>query len=301
MDDPRPVCYVYCMTGSPPASGARPAFGYTATEVARLLALPPSRIHSWVRAGFVEPRRGARNELRFSFPDLVVLRAAKTLADQVPPRRVLRALQRVRRQLPQGRGLAGIRFSVEGGDIVVHHGGVAWEPESGQARLDFDAAPATGTAALSPRVPAAPAAEPAELDAEAWFERGCETEAGDAAQARDAYRRALELDPGYFDARVNLGRLLHEAGEVAAAEANYRLALGARPGDATASFNLGVALEDLRRPAEAVQAYEKALDADPDYADAHYNLAHLHELLGRPRNALRHLQQYRQLVNDGGA
>lgn len=301
MDDPRRLCYVYGMSGSVPASAAGPGLGYTATEVARLLEVPASRVHSWVRAGFVEPRRGARHELRFSFPDLVVLRAAKTLADQVPPRRVRRALQRVREQLPTGRGLAGVRFSVQGEDIVVHDGGVAWEPESGQARLDFDAPVVGRTAALPGRRPALPAATPSEPDAEAWFERGCETEAVDPAEARDAYRRALELDPAHFDARVNLGRLLHEAGEVAAAEANYRLALGSRPGDATASFNLGVALEDLRRLAEAAHAYETALHADPDYADAHYNLAHLHEQLGRPRDALRHLQQYRNLTGERGA
>lgn len=303
MDVARAVCYVSSMTGTPPASAARPAFGYTATEVARLLGVSPSRIHSWVRAGFVTPRRGARNELRFSFPELVVLRAAKALADQVPPRRVLRALQHVRRQLPQGRGLAGVRFTVQGDEIVVHDGGATWEPESGQARFDFDAAPAGRTAPIATRTavrPAVPPPAPAP-DAEAWFERGCETEAGDPAAARDAYRRALELDPAHFDARVNLGRLLHEAGEIGAAEANYRLALGVRPGDATAAFNLGVALEDLRRPTEATHAYETALAADPDYADAHYNLAHLYEQLGRPRHALRHLQQYRSLTGERGA
>lgn len=290
------------MTGTPHASAARPAFGYTATEVARLLGVPPSRIHAWVRAGFVTPQRGVRNELRFSFPELVVLRAAKALADQVPPRRALRALQRVRQQLPQGRGLAGVRFTVQGDDIVVHDGGAAWEPESGQARFEFDAAPADRTPRLASRPLALPAAgAPPAPDAEAWFERGCETESVDAAEARDAYRRALELDPSHFDARVNLGRLLHEAGEVAAAEANYRLALAVRPGDATAAFNLGVALEDLHRHTEAAGAYETALAADPEYADAHYNLAHLCEQLGRPHHALRHWQQYRSLTGERGA
>jgi len=302
MDVARAVCYVYRMTETPSASIVRPASGYTATEVARWLGVPPSRIHAWVRAGFVTPQRGVRNELRFSFPELVVLRAAKTLADQVPPRRALRALQRVRRQLPHGRGLAGVRFTVQGDEIVVHDGGTAWEPESGQARFDFDAAPpGRATRAASQPVALPAAGTPAAPDAEAWFERGCETEAVDPAEARDAYRRALELDPSHVDARVNLGRLLHEAGEVAAAEANYRLALGVRPGDATAAFNLGVALEDLQRPAEAAGAYETALAADPAYADAHYNLAHLCEQLGRPRHALRHWQQYRSLTGERGA
>jgi tetratricopeptide (TPR) repeat protein len=284
-------------------AAAPPGFaaGYTATEAARSLGLTVAQIHSWVRAGFLEPRRGPRSEYRFTFQDLVVLRAARDLAAQLPARRVKRALRRLREQLPQGRGLAGVRITVEGDDVVVRDGGAAWKPVSGQALLALDVT--AGAAAVAPlanrQAGSAPAVE-REPGAEDWFELGLELETCDSLQARDAYRRTLELDPGHFDARVNLGRLLHEAGELASAEANYRLALRTRPGDPTASFNLGVALEDLRRPNEAVRAYEQALDADPEYADAHYNLAQLHERLGHPRNALRHLQTYRALVDRGG-
>ena len=41
----------------------------------------------------------------------------------------------------------------------------------------------------------------------------------------DVYRRALGMNPDHVDARVNLGRLLHEDGEIDAAEAEYRQAL----------------------------------------------------------------------------
>ena len=81
--------------------------------------------------------------------------------------------------------------------------------------------------------------------AEGWYERGCDLEEPAPAEARAAYRRALELAPEHPDAHVNLGRLLHEAGDPAAA--HYRSALAARAGDATAEFNLGVALEDLEQ------------------------------------------------------
>jgi tetratricopeptide (TPR) repeat protein len=286
------LCYQRFM--EPPQAartGARTAFasGYTTTDVGRLLGLSPVQIRAWVRAGCVEPRRGPRSEYRFSFQDLVVLRTARELMAHVPARRVTRALKRLRRQLPRGRGLAGVRLTAEGDDIVVREGGKAWEPESGQA-LAADVAPLARQSARDAQQ------VEQDLQAEDWYDLACEMEAIDPAQARDAYRRALELDPEHFDARVNLGRLLHEAGELAAAEANYRLALRLRPEDATAAFNLGVALEDLRRPAEALRAYERAIASDPHYADAHYNLAHLYEALGRPRNALRHLQAYRSLV-----
>ncbi len=278
-----------------------PARGYTASEAARLLEISVGEIHSWVRSDVVAPGRGPRNEYRFSFQDLVVLRAARSLASELPARRVKRALRRLRAQLPHGRGLAGVRLAVEGEEIVVRDGQVAWEPESGQAVLDFGAPRLVpGVAVLPARGAAASPGGRTEIDAESWFDLGCELESENTGQARDAYRRALELDPEHFDARINLGRLLHESGEFSAAEANYRLALRTRPGDATASFNLGVALEDQRRPAEALQAYEQAIATDPRYADAHYNLSQLYERLGRPTEALRHLQTYRALIEDHG-
>jgi tetratricopeptide (TPR) repeat protein len=282
--------------------GARPArrhfaAGYTAVEAARIVGLPESRIRTLARAGVLEPRRGRRGEHRFTFHDLVVLRAARDLLQRFTVRRVQRALLRLRDQLPRGRGLAGARIVAAGDDIVVQAGGAAWEPETGQRVLGFAVADlAHAVAPLVRRAARAARQVEPDLDAEEWFALGCEMEACDAASARDAYRRTLELDPAHFDARVNLGRLLHEAGEVAAAEANYQLALRLRPHDPTAAFNLGVALEDLHRPAEALRAYERAVESDPACADAHYNLAHLYEILGRPRHALRHLQTYRALV-----
>src|SRR2546426_5976315 len=55
--------------------------GYTTKEVARLLGLSPAQIRSYTRAAFLSPARaaGGRGELRFSFQDLVLLRAAKGL------------------------------------------------------------------------------------------------------------------------------------------------------------------------------------------------------------------------------
>jgi tetratricopeptide (TPR) repeat protein len=272
------------------------ATGYGTRDAARLLGLTEAQVRACVKAGTIEPRRDARGAYRFSFQDLVVLRAAKTLLEHFPARRVRKALAQLRAQLPRGRALAGVRISARGDDIIVHDGREAWEPESGQVLLDLDIGALVSEAApIAQRAADAAQRNAPDYDSEDWFELACDMETFDTAQARDAYRRALELDPEHFDARVNLGRLLHEAGEVAAAEANYRVALRLRPGDATAAFNLGVALEDLRRPEEALGAYERAIAADPDCADAHYNLAHLYERLGKPRNALRHLQAYRTL------
>jgi tetratricopeptide (TPR) repeat protein len=271
--------------------------GYTARDVARLLGLSLAQLRAWVRAGFLDPRRGPRREYRFTFQDLVLLRTAKALAGVVPPRKLRRALRRLRTQLPSGRPLTGVQITTDGRDVVVRDGAALWKPDSGQGVLDFEVAElAEKVAPLARRAAlAARAAEP-EPDAAAWYALACDLESSAPGEARDAYRRVLELDPDHVEARVNLGRLLHEAGHTAAAETHYRLALRARPADPTASFNLGVALDDLGRTAEAVRSYEAALAADPDYADAHFNLARLYERTGKRVAALRHFKAYRQLT-----
>jgi len=272
---------------------------FSAEQVAGLLGLTLAQIRGYVRAGVIDPERGPRGELRFSFQDLVFLRVVKGLATaRIPPRRVRQAIRRLRQQLPDGRPLSGVRLAAEGGHIVVRSPDGIWSPDSGQFWLDFDGASRPGVAAGA-TVPL-PAREetPVELtaDAEGWYALGCELEESDPARAREAYTRALELDPDHADAHVNLGCLEHEAGRLEEAARHYRTALALRPDDATAVFDLGVALEDLGRLAEAREAYERALANEPECADAHYNLARLHDRLGDPAGAIRHLRAYRRLT-----
>src|SRR5262245_3348107 len=167
--------------------------GYPARDVARLLGLTVPQISALVRAGCLSPERGPGGELRFSFQDLVLLRAAKDLIARMPARRVHRALMKLREQLPAGRQLAALRLSADGEEIVVHDGATAWNPESGQAMLDLDVrALATAVAPLA-RQAADAAGESEGMDAEDWFRVGCDLEPVDTDRALDAYRRALEL------------------------------------------------------------------------------------------------------------
>jgi tetratricopeptide (TPR) repeat protein len=240
--------------------------GYGVREVASILGLSEARVRSYVRAGFLRPARGPRGALRFSFQDILVLRTAQGLvAARIPERRVKRALRKLRGQLPEGRPLTGVQVVAEGDRIVVHDGSSRWQPESGQVLFD-------------------------------WYERAWELEDAAPDQAREAYRRALELDPDHGGALVNLGRLLHAAGAPGVAEAHYRRALSVHPDDATAAFNLGVVLEDQGKLAEALESYERAVRLDPLSADAHYNAALLSERLGDEAAALRHLKVYRRLT-----
>ena len=271
--------------------------GYTSSDVARMLDLSVGQVRTYARAGFFDPARGSRGEDRFSFQDLVLLRTAKGLTARIPARRVCTALRRLRQQLPTGRPLSGVQIGADGDSIVAHQSGRIWQPESGQTHFNFqgeDQQPA----AVPDAVPVPALRRDNTLDPEDWFRLANDLEMSAPEQAREAYRRALELDPGHVDARINLGRLLHEAGQLRAAEANYRLSLADQPDDATALFNLGVVVEDDGRRREATEIYRRTIAADPEYADAYFNLARLLEQLGDRTAALRYLSTYRKLTEE---
>jgi tetratricopeptide (TPR) repeat protein len=274
--------------------------GYLSHDVAKLVGLTAGQVRTFARDGFLDPDRGPRGELLFSFQDLVILRAAKGLvAARIPARRIRTALRRLRHELPRGRSLAELRITAESGRIVVRDGSAAWSPESDQIQLDFAVADLASRARPLARRAAAVARQAEQnLDADDWYELGFELEAVDPVEARDAYRRALELDAHHADAHVNLGRLLHESGLVAEAERHFRQALRDAPEHVTAAFNLAIALEDLGRLADAVETYRLVLREDPRNADAHFNVARLYERVGKRAAALRHYSAYRRLVGE---
>jgi tetratricopeptide (TPR) repeat protein len=268
--------------------------GYATREVAEVLGLEPSRIRAF--APFLEPERGPGGEFRFSFRDIVLLRAVRDLLDaEVPPRKIRRALARLREQLPEGRPLSAVRIAADGDRVIVREEGATWEPESQQLVLDFAVAELAARAAPYAIRAAEERAKSQDLDADGWFDVGYDLEAVAPVEAALAYRRALELDPTHVEANLNLGRLAHEEGDLTAAEMCYRRALATDPQCTVAHYNLGVALQDRHDIEGAIDAYRIVIRIDPGYAEAHYNLARIFEGLGRTADALRHFTYYRRL------
>jgi tetratricopeptide (TPR) repeat protein len=259
---------------------------FTLARVQALLGLSRGFIASLVEAGFVTPTRGPRNELRFTFQDLALLRTAHALhAAKIPPRRIARALARLKATLPERLPLSGLRITAIGPDVAVRARDGRWQADSGQLLLDFDVAPVAGSVALIDRGD----------DAADWFARAQALERSDPAGAEAAYRQTLALVPDHADAYINLGALWCEAGRYADVVALSREALAHCPRVALLHFNLGVAFDHLERLPEAVVAYERSLTLDATLADAHYNLGRLREQLGDERGALRHFSAYRRL------
>jgi tetratricopeptide (TPR) repeat protein len=261
---------------------------HTLRSIQQMLGISRRVITELIAAGFVSPSRGPRNEYRFSFQDVVLLRTAHALqAARIQPRRILRSLQRLRASLPEELPLTGLRITAIGNEIAVHEGDTRWEPESGQLLMDFEVAPAGGQVKVLPR-----ATEP---DAHALFATAQELEARDPAAAEAAYRDALTVQPKMADAYLNLGALLYEQGRSAEAVQLYRQAVRHCPDEALLYFNWALAFEETGDIHSAVEKYERCLALDPKIADAHFNAARLHELHGDLKKALQHFNAYRRL------
>jgi len=270
---------------------------YSVRDVERVLHLPQSTIRGLVKAGFVTPERGARRALRFSFQDLIVLRAARALMDaNLSKRKITRALKDLRQHLPEEMPLSGLSICAVGDRVVVRDGKAHWQANDGQYVLGLDVSLEGGVLRVIDHIDNEPAPAPAAHDAENWFERAIELESTNPAAALEAYERAVTADKRDVAAWINWGRLLHEQGRVKEAERVYRRALAESEPDALLHFNLGVVLEDMNRIHDALDAYQHAIETDPSLADGHYNLARLHEALGNEQHAIRHLGQYRRLT-----
>jgi tetratricopeptide (TPR) repeat protein len=282
---------------------------YSVRDVERVLRLAPDTTRKFIRAGFVRPARGPRREYRFSFQDLIVLRAARALIDaKVPAKRIRRSLESLRRDLPDAVPLSGLSISAVGDHVVVRDGATQRHAESGQYLLGLEVTLEQGELHVverheEPRGAASPEAATAllpEAQSGDWFAQGLTLEDTNPDEALAAYRRAAEQHPDNAGAWINWGRLLHVQGRNTEAAEVYRRALGELGPDALLLFNQGVLLEDLGEMQAALQAYQGALAADPDLADCHFNLARLYDSLGKPQYAIRHLGQYRRLVSSDG-
>jgi tetratricopeptide (TPR) repeat protein len=264
---------------------------FTLRRVQAMLGLSRSIVAGLIAEGFVTPTRGRRNEWRFTFQDLMLLRTAHTLqASKIPPRRILRSLARLKAALPDELPLTGLRITAIGADVAVRDRDGRWQSDSGQLLMDFDVAPVAGSVAILERQAAV-----APAGAAAWFERGVALEVIDPAGAEQAYRQALALAPDHVNAYLNLGAMWSEAGRFDELARLSDQAVEHCPDAALLHFNRGVALDHLERLPEAAASYERSLALDPSLADAHYNLGRLREQLGDKRGALRHFSAYRRL------
>src|SRR5579871_1963660 len=93
-------------------------------------------------------------------------------------------------------------------------------------------------------------------------------QAGDLPRAEEAYRRAVEQEPGNAQAWYLLGAACQARGDLTAAAASFRQAWQLKPGERDIQIHLAVVLAQLGQPAEAVALLQAVLRQRPDDAQA---------------------------------
>ena len=94
------------------------------------------------------------------------------------------------------------------------------------------------------------------------------------------HHKALELDPGYAEAWVNLGVAERRQKHNPEAEAAYQKAMALTPDDPVLLMNLGALLVDNGKPEEAKAHLTKAVSLDSSLVVAHVTLATALAMLG---------------------
>ncbi|HXO37245.1 MAG TPA: tetratricopeptide repeat protein, partial [Candidatus Acidoferrum sp.] len=121
---------------------------------------------------------------------------------------------------------------------------------------------------------------------QAWFDLGfAQSHQGKNAEAITAYKKAVALDPKWFEAQQNLGLALAKSGDLAAAASTLKIAVtlkptvGGQPALAGAWLSLAQVTEESH-PQDALAAYQKAAELDPTNPEAQLGLARMAERSG---------------------
>lgn len=137
---------------------------------------------------------------------------------------------------------------------------------------------------------------------QAWFDLGfAQSHQGKTADAIAAYKKAVALDPKWFEAQQNLGLALAKSGDLTAAASALKTAVtltpttGGQQALAAAWFSLAQVTEESA-PQNALAAYQKAAELDPTNSEAQLGVAHMTERSG---NSAAAEQQYLKLAEAG--
>jgi Flp pilus assembly protein TadD len=95
-------------------------------------------------------------------------------------------------------------------------------------------------------------------------------------EAADAFRHALQLDPGLVTARINLGIALFNVPDLPAAQKELQAAIAAAPTAPQPHYVLGLAAKTQNRTEEAIAEFQKVLQIDPNDVGANVNLGQLY-------------------------
>jgi Flp pilus assembly protein TadD len=118
------------------------------------------------------------------------------------------------------------------------------------------------------------------------------------ARAAQLYQRALEVNPRYPAARLDLALSLERQKDLVGASRQYRLLIAVAPGAAEPHFHLGRMALLQHRTRDAVAPLQRAVELRPDYPEAWALLALTFQDLGRFEEAKDALRACRDLSSE---
>lgn len=117
---------------------------FSAGEASHITGVSYSTLNHWARSRFLVPgavdAKGSGNERRYTFKDLIALRAAKQLRSAGVSTQSLRKVVKVLRKKDVGDPLSELRLVVRGREVYVVHGAgelTAVLMREGQAAFSF--------------------------------------------------------------------------------------------------------------------------------------------------------------------
>jgi DNA-binding transcriptional MerR regulator len=292
-------------TANPPKTeDDAPGASYSIRDVSRLFDLPESRLRYWSQTGFIQASIRVKGRTWYSFRDLIGIKVARELlAAGLTLQTVRRSLDALRVKLPDvDQPLSRLRIRCEHEKVIVETSERSFEAATGQGLLDFSVQSLHQQAAQVLAIPRAQehAAED-DRSAYEWFMIACERERAwdgedpdDPAflDARQAYDRALDLDPEFAAAYTNLGALLAAVGDLDGARDHFDQALRCDPDQPEAQSNLAALALRMGDHDTAIAGYRLLLRAAPDHLEAHYGLARALLAVGGKGQALAHLERF---------
>ncbi len=107
----------------------------------------------------------------------------------------------------------------------------------------------------------------------------------------ESLKRALEINPDFEDANINMGVIFEETGNPAKALEAFTKALNTNPNHKIALLGKANALKSMKEFEKAIPEFQKAISLDPHYTNAIINLSTCYLELGHPLEAIDYLNR----------
>lgn len=112
----------------------------------------------------------------------------------------------------------------------------------------------------------------------AWFMRGINfKEIGDTNRAIRDFQSAIEADPEYYNAHMQLGMIFQLRNDPAS-EGYFTNAIRIKPNSEEALYGRGLWYQDRGQLDKAIQDYTTIIQINPANKSAHFNLGYIHQI-----------------------